>query len=122
MNNERKKLKKELKIAIDNHNSYLYETSLEESFGDVSKAINRQNELQNRFIEETDIFFDSIFSLKIEKELEGADEENYEILKEKLFEDYLDLTCDERVDALNNEELKNYINYIKELKEKEMEK
>ena len=117
MNNERKKLKKELKTNIDNYYNYLYETSLEESFGDVSTAINRQNELRNRFIEETDLFLDSIFKEKIEKKLEGTDEEDYEILKEKLFDDYLDLTCDERIDALSNEEIKNYIDYIKELKE-----
>lgn len=117
MNDKRKKLEKELKTAIENHNSYLYETSLEESFGDVGAAINRQNELHNRFVEETDLFLDSIFKEKIEKKLEGTDEENYEILKEKLFDDYLNFTCDERVDALSDEEIKNYINYIKELKE-----
>lgn len=117
MNDKRKKLEKELKTAIENHNSYLYETSLEESSGDVGAAINRQNELRNRFLEETDLFFDSIFKEKIEKKLEGTDEEDYEILKEKLFDDYLNLTCSERVDALSDEEIKNYINYIKELKE-----
>lgn len=117
MNDKRKKLEKELKTAIENHNSYLYETSLEESSGDVGAAINRQNELRNRFVEETDLFLDSIFKEKIEKKLEGTDEEDYEILKEKLFDDYLNLTCDERVDALSDEEIKNYINYIKELKE-----
>lgn len=117
MNDKRKKLEKELKIAIENHNSYLYETSLEESSRNVGAAINRQNELRNRFVEETDLFLDSIFKEKIEKKLEGTDEEDYEILKEKLFDDYLNLTCDERVDALSDEEIKNYINYIKELKE-----
>ena len=117
MNDKRKKLEKELKTAIENHNSYLYETSLEESFGDVGAAINRQNELRNRFVEETDLFLDSIFKEKIEKKLEGTDEEDYEILKEQLFENYLDLTCDERIDALSDEEIKNYIDYIKELKE-----
>lgn len=117
MNDKRKKLEKELKTAIENHNSYLYETSLEESSGDVGAAINRQNELHNRFIEETDLFLDSIFKEKIEKKLEGTDEEDYEILKEKLFDDYLNLTCDERINDLSNEELKEYINYIKELKE-----
>lgn len=117
MNDKRKKLEKELKTAIENHKSYIYETSLEESSGDVGAAINRQNELHNRFIEETDLFLDSIFKEKIEKKLEGTDEENYEILKEKLFDDYLNLTCNERVGALSDEEIKNYINYIKELKE-----
>ena len=130
MGNKRKKIKKELKAVIDNYSNYLYETSLEESSGDVAKAINRQNELRNRFVEETDLFLDSIFKEKIEKKLEEVEDEDYEILKEKLFDDYLNLTCDERVDALNDEELKEYINYIKELKEnyefdkkeKEMEK
>lgn len=117
MNDKRKKIEKELKTAIENHNSYLYETSLEESFGDVGAAINRQNELQNRFVEETDLFLDSIFKEKIEKKLEGTDEEDYEILKEKLFDDYLNLTCDEQIDALSDEEIKKYIDYIKELKE-----
>lgn len=117
MNDKRKKLEKELKTAIGNHNSYLYETSLEESSGDVGAAINRQNELRNRFVEEIDLFLDSIFKEKIEKKLEGTDEEDYEILKEQLFENYLDLTCDERIDALSDEEIKNYIDYIKELKE-----
>ena len=130
MGNKRKKIKKELKAVIDNYSNYLYETSLEESSGDIAKAINRQNELRNRLVEETDLFLDSIFKEKIEKKLEEVEDEDYEILKEKLFDDYLNLTCDERVDALNDEELKEYINYIKELKEnyefdkkeKEMEK
>ena len=115
--NDKKKLEKELKAAIENHKSYIYETSLEESSGDVGAAINRQNELHNRFVEETDLFLDSIFKEKIEKKLEGTDEEDYEILKEKLFDDYLNLAYNERVDALSDEEIKNYINYIKELKE-----
>lgn len=116
--NLREKLIKELETVNENLNSYIYEKAVEEANGDVGKVINRQNELQSRFLQDADLFFDNLFKERIEKEVAKIeDEDDYEIRRDELTERYLELSSIERIEALSNDEIKNYIDYIKELKE-----
>lgn len=116
--NLREKLIKELETVNQNLNSYIYEKAVEEANGDVGKVINRQNELQSRLLQDTDLFFDNLFKERIEKEVAKIeDEDDYEIRRDELTERYLELSSIERIEALSNDEIKNYIDYIKELKE-----
>ena len=118
MMNLREKLIKELETVNENLNSYIYEKAVEEANGDVGKVINRQNELQSRFLQDADLFFDNLFKERIEKEVAKIeDEDDYEIRRDELTERYLELSSIERIEALSNDEIKNYIDYIKELKE-----
>lgn len=116
--NLREKLIKELETVNENLNSYIYEKAVEEANGDVGKVINRQNELQSRLLQDADLFFDNLFKERIEKEVAKIeDEDDYEIRRDELTERYLELSSIERIEALSNDEIKNYIDYIKELKE-----
>lgn len=118
MMNLREKLIKELETVNENLNSYIYEKAVEEANGDVGKVINRQNELQSRLLQDADLFFDNLFKERIEKEVAKIeDEDDYEIRRDELTERYLELSSIERIEALSNDEIKNYIDYIKELKE-----
>lgn len=117
--NNKKELQKELKYVIDEYRDTIHDVSLAECDGNISKAFNLQEKYINNMYESIDGTVEYYIILKIENReiiINKKNYENTEMGKEERIEteksDFYDLTLDEQISFLTENEFEDLIKSI----------